>query len=69
MVADLDEVTQRERVFERFHHKARGNDPHAAGSGLGLTITRALVQLHGGDVTVGESPRGGARLTISLPLE
>ena len=60
---------ERERVFERFNHKARGDDMHSAGSGLGLTITRALAQLHGGEVTLGESPSGGAQFTISLPLK
>ncbi|MCA9320687.1 MAG: HAMP domain-containing histidine kinase [Planctomycetes bacterium] len=60
--------TERRWVFERFHHRARGTDAHSAGSGLGLTITRALAQYHGGNVTLGESPDGGARFTLSLPV-
>ncbi len=59
---------ERERVFEHFHHRARGQDPHSGGSGLGLTITRALAALQGGSVTLGESPSGGARFVVSLPL-
>lgn len=58
----------REWVFERFNHNAHGAS-HASGSGLGLTITLALVRLHGGSITVGESAEGGAQLTVTLPLK
>ena len=71
VVADSDPgipEAERAAVFERFTRKARGDDPHSAGSGLGLTITRALAKLNGGTVSVGESPEGGAQFTISLPL-
>ncbi len=61
-------VEDRSLVFERFHHRSRGDDVHSAGSGLGLTITKALAEFLGGRVTVGESPQGGALFTISLPL-
>lgn len=57
----------RGKVFDRFHHRSRGDDPHSGGSGLGLTITRALAELQGGRVTLAESPTGGAQFTISLP--
>lgn len=60
-------VEERALVFERFHHRARGDDPLSGGSGLGLTITRALAEFLLGRVTVGESPNGGALFTISLP--
>ncbi len=59
---------ERTLVFERFHHRSRGEDMHSAGSGLGLTITQALARYLKGRVTVGESPTGGAQVTISLPF-
>ena len=59
--------SERERVFERFVRldDARGRD--AGGTGLGLAIVRELVVAHGGSVTVGDSPLGGASFTVTLP--
>jgi len=61
-------VGERDRVFERFVRldEARGRD--AGGTGLGLAIVRELVAAHGGVVSVDSSPLGGARFTVSLPL-
>jgi signal transduction histidine kinase len=55
------------RVFERFYRvdKSRARDP--GGTGLGLAIVKHLVGLHGGDVTVENRPKGGARFTVVLP--
>jgi two-component system sensor histidine kinase PrrB len=51
-------------VFERF---ARGPDATSPGSGLGLALVAQQAQLHGGDVTVGDSAIGGASLRVRLP--
>ena len=58
------------RIFERFYRvekaRSRGNrDP--GGTGLGLAIVKHLVELHGGRVTAGNRPQGGAIFTIELP--
>ncbi len=54
----------RSRLFERFF---RG--PGAAGgSGLGLAFAHEVVTWHGGCIQVDESPEGGARFTVRLPL-
>jgi signal transduction histidine kinase len=55
----------RERVFERFHRLKRNNTQ--PGLGLGLPIVRGLVRSLGGDVTIGDSPTGGAAFRVSLP--
>jgi signal transduction histidine kinase len=56
---------ERARIFERF---ARGRGPRRSdGAGLGLAIVRAVAEAHGGRVTVGDSPTGGARFVIELP--
>jgi len=55
------------RLFDKFH---RGNDESATvGAGLGLAICRAIVRAHGGDITAGARPGGGARFVFTLPLQ
>jgi signal transduction histidine kinase len=56
---------QREKVFERFHQVNHGQSRQ--GLGLGLYISRQIVELHGGSVKVDSPPGGGTRFTISLP--
>jgi two-component system, OmpR family, sensor histidine kinase KdpD len=55
-------------LFEKFE---RGGQVEGAvsGFGLGLTICRAIVDLHGGDIKACNRPGGGARFEIRLPLE
>ncbi|MFI5753903.1 ATP-binding protein [Streptomyces sp. NPDC051569] len=58
---------ERERIFERFVRldEARGRDD--GGAGLGLAIARDVAERHGGTLTVGRSPAGGARFELRLP--
>src|SRR4051794_12439490 len=53
----------RERIFDRFVRAERTG----GGSGLGLSIVRAVAEAHGGSVSVDESPKGGARFVVRLP--
>jgi len=55
----------REAVFEEFRQLTDGE--RAGGSGLGLSITRKLVELHGGRIWVEETPGGGATFVVRLP--
>lgn len=57
----------RRRVFERFARLDEARARDRGGAGLGLAVVRSLVERHGGTVTVGESPTGGARLVVVLP--
>lgn len=57
--------SDRPHVFERFF---RSDESRAMpGSGLGLAIVRQVVDRHGGEIEVSESPSGGARFSLSLP--
>jgi signal transduction histidine kinase len=60
--------SERERVFERFVRLDASRDRGSGGSGLGLSIVQEVVRGHGGTVEVGDSPLGGARLVVSLPV-
>jgi two-component system sensor histidine kinase KdpD len=55
-----------DRVFDKFY---RGPRARAGGVGLGLSITRGLVEAHGGTITAENRANGGARFTLRLPLD
>jgi len=61
--------SERERVFEAFYQGAPADKGRVRGTGLGLSIAREYAQAHGGDITVLDSNKAGARLQIVLPLE
>jgi len=58
-----------ERVFDRFYRgdASRTRAEGKGGSGLGLTIARAIVEAHGGKLAAANHPQGGAVFTIYLP--
>lgn len=57
---------QRERVFERFH-QVPGRQ-HLMGMGLGLYISREIVELHGGSVWIEERNAPGTCVVVTLPF-
>ena len=58
----------RARVFDRFVRLDSDRARTGGGTGLGLAIVAEVVAAHGGTVTIGERPGGGALVTVRLPL-
>ncbi len=58
---------QRQRIFERFHRADPLRSRDQGGSGLGLSIAAAVVNAHGGRISVEDTPGGGATFRIELP--
>ncbi len=54
-----------ERVFEKFER----SQPHAreSGAGLGLSLVKNLIELHGGSVTIDSAPGSGTTVLCRLP--
>lgn len=59
---------KREDVFKPFVRLEASRNPGTGGVGLGLSIARDVVRGHGGDIVLGESPMGGLRASVRLPL-
>lgn len=58
--------SEKKRIFDRFYRgSASRSDPDHFG--LGLSVAKELARIHGGDVTVIDTPGGGATFTIRLP--
>ena len=56
------------RIFQAFEQAESSTERNFGGTGLGLTISRQLVHLHGADLQVESSPGQGARFFFTLPL-
>jgi two-component system, OmpR family, osmolarity sensor histidine kinase EnvZ len=59
---------QREEVFRPFTRLETSRNPATGGVGLGLTIARDIARFHGGDVILENSPLGGLRARVWLPI-
>jgi two-component system osmolarity sensor histidine kinase EnvZ len=57
-----------EEVFKPFLRLDDARNQDQGGTGLGLAITRDIARSHGGDVTLGDSPMGGLRATVRIPV-
>ena len=59
----------KDMVFEPFQQGPRSSEQPSPGTGIGLTLVAEFVRLHGGTVTVGDVPGGGARFSVELPRQ
>ncbi len=61
--------SERVRVLQRFVRLDEARSRDEGGSGLGLSIVDEVVRAHGGSVSIEQSPLGGARVQITLPVQ
>jgi signal transduction histidine kinase len=55
-------------IFDRFYQADASRDRGSGTSGLGLAITRAIIEAHGGNTGAENAPDGGARFWLDVPL-
>jgi two-component system osmolarity sensor histidine kinase EnvZ len=58
----------REDVFRPFYRLDEARNQDEGGSGLGLAIARDIARSHGGDITLSDSPMGGLRAAVRIPI-
>lgn len=56
----------RERLFHPFQRMGDGAPRHGAGVGLGLAVARGFSRAMGGEVTIEDTPGGGATFVVEL---
>ncbi|HEY9152816.1 MAG TPA: ATP-binding protein [Anaerolineales bacterium] len=59
---------QLSRIFDRFYHLERSGDDLFGGIGIGLAITRQVIEQHHGKLNVESKPGKGSKFTMVLPL-
>ncbi len=59
---------RREDVFRPFYRLDASRNQDEGGTGLGLAIARDIARSHGGDIQLGDSPLGGLRATVRIPV-
>jgi two-component system, OmpR family, osmolarity sensor histidine kinase EnvZ len=59
---------KREDVFRPFFRLDEARNQDEGGTGLGLAIARDIARAHGGDIVLGQSPLGGLRATVRVPV-
>jgi two-component system osmolarity sensor histidine kinase EnvZ len=58
----------RENVFKPFLRLDDARNQDQGGTGLGLAIARDIARSHGGDIALGDSPQGGLRAIVRVPV-
>jgi signal transduction histidine kinase len=64
----IEDAKHLERIFERFYRVNEGRTRDTGGSGLGLSIVKNTVALHGGSIAVQRNRPSGLEFVFSLPV-
>lgn len=62
-------ASSRERIFDRFYREDQEANRNIPGTGIGLTLVKRIIDVHGGDVEVASEAGEGSTFTVSIPLE
>ena len=60
--------TEREHVFRPFYRLDHARNQDSGSTGLGLAIARDIARIHGGDIALSQSPLGGLRAVLKVPV-
>lgn len=58
--------SERKHIFELFYRADKGRN--SRGMGIGLSSVQSIIENHGGTISCGDSPMGGASFSVSLPI-
>jgi PAS domain S-box-containing protein len=61
-------LEEQQHLFERFFRTSKATEQAIPGTGLGLAISRAIVQAHGGEITVASEEGAGTTFHVTLPV-
>ena len=61
-------VDEQKRILEPFHQVDGSDTKPKGGTGLGLTIAKQIVEMHGGRIWVESTPGEGATFQMELPI-
>jgi len=59
---------ERDAVFKPFYRLDDARNIDESGTGLGLPIARDIARSHGGDIELSDSPDGGLRAVVTIPI-
>ncbi len=62
-------LTEQERLFQRFFRSSTAQAQAIPGTGLGLVISKAIAEAHGGEIRVRSDPGVGTCFSVALPLD
>ena len=57
------------KIFNRFYHHGGNMDRYVSGFGIGLSLTKSLIELHKGSISVSSELHKGSIFTLNLPLD
>lgn len=60
---------ERDSLFERFFRASNARAARIPGSGLGLSVARAIARLHGGNISIANAAVSGTVVLVALPLD
>ena len=60
---------EQDRLFQRFFRSSTATEQAIPGTGLGLVISKAIAEAHGGTIGVRSSPGRGTCFHVAIPLE